>query len=84
MQEKIEKSTHQLVRQLREIQGVDTSGDAEGHEMYKTLKDTFNAFDRDGNAEMQYLEYVESWKFLNQPGSEADIKRAFDTPILVV
>merc|ERR1719204_1563240 len=47
--------------------------------MYKTLKDTFNAFDKDGNAELGYPEYNEAWKFLGQPGGEADIKRAFDS-----
>jgi Ca2+-binding EF-hand superfamily protein len=42
------------------------------------LKDTFNAFDRDGSAELQYPEYLESWRFLNQPGTDADIKKQFD------
>ena len=27
---------------------------------------------------MQYPEYVEAWRFLQQPGTEADFKRAFD------
>eukprot|EP00492_Amphilonche_elongata_P002336 TRINITY_DN2594_c0_g1_i1.p1 TRINITY_DN2594_c0_g1~~TRINITY_DN2594_c0_g1_i1.p1 ORF type:complete len:305 (+),score=98.53 TRINITY_DN2594_c0_g1_i1:158-1072(+) len=57
---------------------VDKKADQEEREMYYTLKDTFNAFDRDGNAEMGYPEYVESWKFLNQPGGDDVIKRAFD------
>ena len=42
------------------------------------FSDTFNAFDRDGNAELGWSEYLEAWKFLNQPGSDEDIKRAFD------
>ena len=46
--------------------------------MYFQFKDTFNAFDRDGNAELGFPEYMEAWKFLNQPGNDADIKRAFD------
>ena len=45
---------------------------------YQTLKDTFDAFDRDGSAELGYPEYVESWKFLNRNGSEAEIKRTID------
>ena len=45
---------------------------------YNTLKDTFNAFDKDGSNEMGYEEYNESWKFLNRPGSDADIKKAFE------
>ena len=43
-----------------------------------TLKDTFDAFDKDGSGEMGYPEYVESWKFLNRPGTEQDIKSSFD------
>jgi Ca2+-binding EF-hand superfamily protein len=41
--------------------------------------DTFNAFDKDGNAELGYPEYVEAWKFLGQPGTERQIKQAFDS-----
>jgi len=44
-----------------------------------TLKDTFNAFDKDGSAELAFAEYSEAWKFLGQPGNDADIKRAFDS-----
>eukprot|EP00492_Amphilonche_elongata_P005790 TRINITY_DN954_c0_g1_i2.p1 TRINITY_DN954_c0_g1~~TRINITY_DN954_c0_g1_i2.p1 ORF type:complete len:207 (+),score=56.76 TRINITY_DN954_c0_g1_i2:223-843(+) len=47
--------------------------------MFKTLKDTFNAFDNDGSAELGYTEYVEAWKFLGLQGGEADIKKAFDS-----
>ena len=42
------------------------------------LKDTFNAFDKDGNGELGYPEYYEAWKFLGQPGDDAKIKAAFD------
>ena len=52
---------------------------SEERDLFFTLKDTFNAFDRDGNAEMQYPEYSEAWKFLGQPGDEVAIKRAFDS-----
>ena len=48
-------------------------------QMYKTIKDTFNAFDVDGNAELQFPEYREAWKFLQQPGTDDDIKKAFDS-----
>merc|ERR1711937_236651 len=50
----------------------------EEYVVFTTLGDTFNAFDKDGNAELQYPEYMEAWKFLQQPGSDADIKKAFD------
>ena len=33
-------------------------------QMYKTIKDTFNAFDVDGNAELQFPEYREAWAVL--------------------
>ena len=52
--------------------------DPEKEKVYNTLKDTFDAFDKDGSAEMAYEEYRESWKFLNRPGSELDIRAAFD------
>jgi hypothetical protein len=66
MQEKIEQNTHALVVQLQEMQGIEQSSDA-GHSMYKTLKDTFNAFDRDGSAEMQYP--VTHFFCMPRPGS---------------
>ena len=44
---------------------------------FRTLKDTFNAFDADGSAELGFPEYKEAWKFLNRPGTDADIKNAF-------
>jgi Ca2+-binding EF-hand superfamily protein len=47
--------------------------------LYGQIKDTFNAFDRDGNAELGFPEYYEAWKFLSQPGSDEQIKQAFDS-----
>merc|ERR1712048_297229 len=67
-----------LVVKLKEIAGEEVVED-DGLKMYKTLKDTFNAFDKDGNAELGYPEYNEAWKFLGRQGSEADIKKAFDS-----
>jgi Ca2+-binding EF-hand superfamily protein len=42
------------------------------------LKDTFNAFDRDGSGQLGWQEYLEAWRFINQPGTDADVKLAFD------
>merc|ERR1711881_518682 len=42
------------------------------------LKDTFKAFDRDGNAQLIFNEYREAWKFLSLPGDANEIKQAFD------
>ena len=44
-----------------------------------TLKDTFNAFDNDGSAQLGFPEYKEAWKFLNRPGTEEDIRNCFDS-----
>ena len=77
-EEKIANKTHELVKQLREIAG-ETAVEDEGSEMYKTLKDTFNAFDNDGSAELGFPEYVEAWKFLGLQGSSEEIKKAFDS-----
>jgi len=57
MQERIAEITRKLVSQM----GGEEQ-DAEEYEMYKTLKDTFNAFDKDGNAELGFPEYREAWK----------------------
>ena len=74
MGERIAEITRELVNKMG---GEDQN--TQELEMYKTLKDTFNAFDRDGNAELGFPEYKEAWKFLNQPGGDKDIKRAFDS-----
>eukprot|EP00492_Amphilonche_elongata_P002513 TRINITY_DN276_c0_g1_i6.p1 TRINITY_DN276_c0_g1~~TRINITY_DN276_c0_g1_i6.p1 ORF type:complete len:227 (-),score=64.66 TRINITY_DN276_c0_g1_i6:327-965(-) len=50
----------------------------DGLKMFQQLKDTFNAFDKDGNGELGYPEYNEAWKFLGQPGDDSKIKAAFD------
>merc|ERR1712093_622219 len=49
------------------------------YKTFKSLEDTFNAFDKDGNAELGWTEYLEAWRFLNQPGTDADVKKAFDS-----
>jgi hypothetical protein len=77
MEQNIANKTHELVNQLKDMAGEESVND-EGLTMFKTLKDTFNAFDKDGNAELGYPEYNEAWKFLGRGGSNEDIKRAFD------
>ena len=57
MQERIAEITRELVSKM----GGEEQN-AEEYEMYKTLKDTFNAFDKDGNAELGFPEYREAWK----------------------
>ena len=53
--------------------------DPKKEKMYNTLRDTFDAFDKDGSAELGFPEYCEAWKFLNRPGGEREMKRTFDS-----
>ena len=48
--------------------------EAKEYQFFMQLKDAFNAVDRDGNAEFQFPEYTEDWKFLNLPGDDRAIK----------
>merc|ERR1712187_829323 len=77
-EEAIQQKTHELVVQLKDMAGEEAVED-EGATLYKTLRDTFNAFDNDGSAELGFPEYVEAWKFLGLQGSDSDIKKAFDS-----
>merc|ERR1712156_1038562 len=77
-EERIRECTSSLVVQLKDIAGEAQVND-EGAKMYKTLKDTFNAFDNDGSAELGFPEYVEAWKFLGLQGKDSEIKKAFDS-----
>ena len=76
MDAKIGEITRELITQ---IEGGAAEGDNEQREIYNTVRDTFNAFDRDGSAEMAFPEYLEPWRFLNQPGEDAQVKQAFDS-----
>ena len=67
-----------LSKQLCEMTGTPLYTNPDEAKLYRTLKDTFNAFDRDGNAELGFPEYLEAWRFLNQPGTDEDVKKAFD------
>ena len=78
-EERIANKTHELVMQLRDIAGEETVDDEGSQLLYKTLKDTLNAFDNDGSAELGFPEYVEAWKFLGLQGSSQEIKKAFDS-----
>jgi Ca2+-binding EF-hand superfamily protein len=79
MEQNVAKVTKNIIEKLSMM--ADTplpqQNDADA-KMYQTLKDTFDAFDKDGSAEMGYPEYVETWKFLGRSGTEAEIKKSFD------
>merc|ERR1712054_79691 len=53
--------------------------DAEAEKLWNTLKDTFNAFDKDGSLELGYPEYVDAWKFLGRGNDENEIKAVWDS-----
>jgi len=53
--------------------------DTSKQQLYNDLNDTFKAFDRDGNATLQFPEYQEAWRFLNLPGDASKCKEAFDS-----
>ena len=71
MDAKIGQITRDLVEKLE-----GKPEDSEGRHMYETIRDTFNAFDKDGNAELGWPEYLEAWRFLNQPGTDEEVKKA--------
>ena len=48
------------------------------------MNDTFKAFDRDGNATLQFPEYSEAWRFLNLPGDSTTVKAAFDKVDVII
>ena len=43
------------------------------------MKNTFDAFDNDGSGQLNFSEFKEAWKFLNRPGGDQEIKKAFDS-----
>eukprot|EP00493_Phyllostaurus_siculus_P001051 UN01058 len=80
MEQKMSETVQKIIDRLQAISSVTVpSKDPEQERVHNTLKDTFNAFDKDGSAQLGFPEYVESWKFLDRPGSDADIKKAFDS-----
>merc|ERR1712012_222225 len=79
-EENIAKVTKDIIKKLATVSNREVpQKDPDGEQLYNTLKDTFNAFDADGSAELGYAEYQEAWKFLNRPGGEAEMKAAFDS-----
>merc|ERR1712223_2052492 len=81
MEEQLEARMQSVIQRLQEISGRTGDMSPEHKKLtdyYKTLKDTFNAFDGDGSGELQFPEYVEAWKFLKQPNDPELIKKSFD------
>merc|ERR1712007_5837 len=79
-EENIRKMSKEIIHKLAEMSDMEIpQKDPVMEQQYQTLKDTFDAFDKDGSAELGYEEYVEAWRFLNRPGTDRDIKRTFDS-----
>ena len=66
-EDNIEKLTKKIIKKLSIVtQTSIAEKNPEKAKLYKTLKDTFDAFDKDGSAELGFDEYTDSWKFLNR------------------
>merc|ERR1712062_347653 len=71
--------TRGVIETLSKLTKRDIPGaDPEKEQVYNTLKDTFNAFDKDGSGEMGFPEYCEAWAFLGRGGSEEEIQKVWD------
>merc|ERR1712224_705770 len=67
MEEKMVLLTKKITKTLSEFSGVQLiEKDPSDVKLYQTLRDTFDAFDKDGSAELGYEEYLESWNFLGR------------------
>jgi hypothetical protein len=80
MDEQLEVRLRLVIDKLQELTGASSNGQNRNKltETYQTLKDTFNAFDGDGSAELGYPEYQEAWKLLKQPADPQLMKNSFD------
>jgi Ca2+-binding EF-hand superfamily protein len=79
-EENLRNLSKELIEKLSTISNVEVpQKDPEKQKMYNTLRDTFDAFDKDGSAQLGYEEYRDAWKFLNRPGDESVIKMTFDS-----
>merc|ERR550519_234554 len=74
-EDNVAKVTKEIIAKLSDLSDAEVPKKDPKHEQqYQTLRDTFDAFDKDGSLELGYEEYRESWKFLNRPGSDSEIK----------
>ena len=71
-EEEVNQMVRDLGKQLSSMTGTPLVENHEEYEAFNTIRDTFNAFDRDGNAELGWAEYLEAWRFLNQPGTDGN------------
>jgi Ca2+-binding EF-hand superfamily protein len=70
----------ELLTKLEEVDNeARVEKDEVGAKLYKQLMETFDAFDKDGSGEMAFAEYQQAWRFLNQPGRQDAVRKAFDS-----
>ena len=73
--ENIRKISKEIIHKLSAMSDMNIPGkDAKLEAQFQTLRDTFDAFDKDGSAELGYDEYREAWKFLGRGADEAMMK----------
>ena len=69
MEDQVSSTTKEIIVKLISLSNCDVPEcDPEKEKLCNTLKDTFNAFDNDGSAQLSFDEYADSWNFLNRPG----------------
>jgi hypothetical protein len=78
-EDNVTKVTKEIIAKLSDLSDVEVpKPNAKLEQQYQTLRDTFDAFDKDGSLELGFDEYKDSWKFMNRPGADDEIKRTFD------
>merc|ERR1719461_2459226 len=79
-QNRLMQRSNELLDKLEDANSDEANErDVEGAKFYRQLMETFDAFDKDGNGELQFPEYTAAWRFLSQPGSSTDIRNAFNS-----
>lgn len=67
----IQKLQHALGRPVEEV--------TDEEKLYKTLQDTFNAYDADGSRQMAFPEYVEAMRFIGKREPEDTLRKWFSS-----
>eukprot|EP00494_Astrolonche_serrata_P031325 UN31594 len=61
----------EILGKLNEVNAEENvEKDEEGARFYRQLCETYDAYDKDGNGELEFAEYLKAWRFLEQPGTD--------------
>merc|ERR1712054_621441 len=76
----IEKNTKEMIIMLSDITGDKEADQRDPTRLafYNQVRDTFNAFDKDGSGKLEAPEFIQAWLFLGQPGTEPEIMETFN------